>query len=183
MYLFTTSFFILLTIFVIVISTLPQYHEIDKPQAQQIHIVYTTIKTCCVTWFTIEILIRLFAFPSLFVFFSSPLNIIESLSLLAVYLNILFPNQTILTKILNVTRVSRVLSFLRIFKHTTSMRTLSDTLKQSRHEIYLYLVYLFIGVLIFSSAGYLTESTQEGTLFTSIPAAAWVIIINYIQLK
>ncbi len=167
MYLIIASFFILLSCSSIVIITMPQMTQNHSD-------VFNTIKACTVSWFTIEILIRLFAFPSLFVFFSSPLNVIEFFSIFTVFVNIIFPPQILMIHLAYILRIMRVLTLLRIFKHTTSMRTLSDTLRQSRREISFYLFYLFIGMLIFSSAIYLAESKQESTQFTSIPAAAWV---------
>jgi hypothetical protein len=51
------------------------------------------------------------------------------------------------------------------------------TLKQSYKELTMLMMFLGIGVLLFSSLAYFAEKEHPSTKFTSIPATFWSVII------
>jgi potassium voltage-gated channel Shal-related subfamily D protein 3 len=169
-YLFTTCLFLSMSIFLIALNTIP---SVDK----DLIITYILGKSIIV-WFTAEMIVRLFAYPSLLIFFSSALNIIEFISLSIYYVTMYMPRNELISYVRMFARIMRVFTYLRIGRHTTGLQTLSDTIKYSRKEMTFYLFYLFLGVLTFSNICYAFEFKTPDTKFTSIPATIWWSIIT-----
>lgn len=69
----------------------------------------------------------------------------------------------------------------RIFKlsrHSKGLQILGMTLKASLRELALLIFFLFIGVILFSSAVYYAEAGSERSHFKSIPGAFWWAVIT-----
>ncbi len=116
------------------------------------------IEMICMCFFTIEMIVRLFAYPSLFVFFSSYLNVIEFMSVVAYYVHLpfpdtynLLPDSPAMLKLKYFGRAIRILSFLRLGSEMSSIQILSNTLKHCRKELATYFFYLFMGNFIYCS--------------------------------
>lgn len=69
----------------------------------------------------------------------------------------------------------------RIFKlsrHSKGLQILGMTLKASLRELALLIFFLFIGVILFSSAVYYAEADLERSYFKSIPDAFWWAVVT-----
>lgn len=69
----------------------------------------------------------------------------------------------------------------RIFKlsrHSKGLQILGRTLKASMRELGLLIFFLFIGVVLFSSAVYFAEAGSENSFFKSIPDAFWWAVVT-----
>ena len=140
------------------------------------------------TWFTVEFLVRFLSCPDHCKFIKSFMNIIDLLAILPYYLAPLV-NQ--LQSVKQVGQVLRILRIMRVFKmarHSRGLQGQSDvlyshlncllsglgyTMKASYKELILILMFVGIGILIFSALTYMSERDQATTSFTSVIDAFW----------
>uniref|UniRef100_A0A671PK67 Delayed-rectifier potassium channel regulatory subunit KCNS2 n=1 Tax=Sinocyclocheilus anshuiensis TaxID=1608454 RepID=A0A671PK67_9TELE len=130
-------------------------------------------------WFTLELLARFAVAPDLLRFFEHPLNLIDLVSILPFYLTLLMhlvaesgPALANLGRVAQVLRLMRVFRILKLARHSTGLRSLGATLKNSYKEIGLLLLYLAVGVSFFSVMAYTVEKEDNEGLNT-IPASWW----------
>ena len=145
------------------------------------------IQTICVSYFTLEFLLRLISTPSYWRFALSILNWVD--------LGAIVPHFVILALALSNReidlnggavvglRLLRSLRFLRLvkihllFKQLKSLRVLSATLKESFVDFLIMIVILTFIAFLFGAATYYAEESVNGSVFDSIPKATyWGII-------
>lgn len=148
----------------LVLRTIPDFKNLE---------VFDYTEIVCVSWFTLEWILRFLIYPKKIEFLLSPLNIADLISIVPFYVYLGFEKSDIIEIIKNISRTFRSFSVLKIMKHSSSVQTLMNTLKYSYREIAVYLVYLGIGILTFSCFVYYSESLREDSKFISIPATFW----------
>ncbi|KAL2084792.1 hypothetical protein ACEWY4_020310 [Coilia grayii] len=130
-------------------------------------------------WFTFELLARFVVAPDLLHFFEHPLNVIDLVSILPFYLTLVInlvaessPALANLGRVAQVLRLMRIFRILKLARHSTGLRSLGATLKNSYKEVGLLLLYLAVGVSFFSVMAYTVEKEDNDDL-TTIPACWW----------
>jgi potassium voltage-gated channel Shaker-related subfamily A protein len=87
-------------------------------------------------------------------------------------------NQAMSLAILRVIRLVRVFRIFKLSRHSKGLQILGMTLKASMRELGLLMFFLFIGVILFSSAVYYAEADHERSFFKSIPDAFWWAVVT-----
>ncbi|XP_029600339.1 shaker-related potassium channel tsha2-like [Salmo trutta] len=80
--------------------------------------------------------------------------------------------------ILRVIRLVRVFRIFKLSRHSKGLQILGQTLKASMRELGLLIFFLFIGVILFSSAVYFAETDDPDSGFSSIPDAFWWAVVS-----
>lgn len=134
---------------------------------------------CFLEWvftlgFTIEYLLRLFCVKKPVRYAVSFLGIVDLLAVLPTYLSLMVPG----SQYMIVIRVLRVLRVFRVFKlapYIGEAGILIQALLATRRKIAIFLMTILTLVIIFGSAMYLIEGSENG--FTSIPRSIyWAIV-------
>lgn len=87
-------------------------------------------------------------------------------------------NQAMSLAILRVIRLVRVFRIFKLSRHSKGLQILGRTLRASMRELGLLIFFLFIGVILFSSAVYYAEADSEKSNFKSIPDAFWWAVVT-----
>ncbi|XP_069565160.1 potassium voltage-gated channel subfamily A member 7 [Brachyistius frenatus] len=143
------------------------------------------VETICICWFSFELVMRFISAPNKVHFFKDIMNIIDFFAILPFFVTV----GTELVKdkgsqpsmslaLIRIIRLVRVFRIFKLSRHSKGLQILGQTLKASLRELALLIFFLFIGVIIFSSAVYFAEVDSPGTYFTSIPEAFWWAVVS-----
>ncbi|XP_033902847.1 potassium voltage-gated channel subfamily A member 2 [Acipenser ruthenus] len=147
------------------------------------------LETLCIIWFSFEFLVRFFACPSKAGFFSNIMNSIDVVAIIPYFITLGTElaekpsdgqqgQQAMSLAILRVIRLVRVFRIFKLSRHSKGLQILGQTLKASMRELGLLIFFLFIGVILFSSAVYFAEADEEESQFISIPDAFWWAVVS-----
>ncbi|CAF0970674.1 unnamed protein product [Rotaria sp. Silwood1] len=139
------------------------------------------IETICISWFTIEYIVRVFSTPDKCKFFKGVLNTIDLIAIVPFYISIILEtldtgnlkNFKSVRKAVQVFRVLRIMRILKLARHSTGLQSLGYTLRRSYKELSMLLMFLAIFILLFSSLAYFAERDGNAIQFRSIPHAFW----------
>ncbi|XP_075423427.1 potassium voltage-gated channel subfamily A member 4 [Ascaphus truei] len=161
---------------------------------------FFVVETVCIVWFSFEFAVRLFSCPSKPCFFRDIMNIIDIVSILPYFITLgtelghrkqevkeeeegeqgggQGQQQAMSFAILRIIRLVRVFRIFKLSRHSKGLQILGQTLRASMRELGLLIFFLFIGVILFSSAVYFAEADEPTTHFHSIPDAFWWAVVT-----
>uniref|UniRef100_A0A3Q3DCX3 Potassium voltage-gated channel subfamily A member 1 n=1 Tax=Hippocampus comes TaxID=109280 RepID=A0A3Q3DCX3_HIPCM len=194
---------ILISIVIFCLETLPQLKEEPaggRPEAaagngtayRKPNILtdpFFVIETLCIIWFSFELIVRFLACPSKPAFFKNMMNTIDIVAIIPYFITLGTElaedpdaegvgEQATSLAILRVIRLVRVFRIFKLSRHSKGLQILGQTLKASMRELGLLIFFLFIGVILFSSAVYFAEAEEKESYFTSIPDAFWWAVVS-----
>ena len=176
---------ILVSAVVMCVGTIPELQVADAEGKLVEHPTLEVIETACMLWFTTEFLLRLASSPNKLRFVLSIMNIIDFMAIMPFYvvlsLTYLGTSMMELVNVQQAVQALRILRVARIFKlarHSSGLQTLTYALKRSLKELGLLLMYMGVGIFVFSALGYTMEQSHPETLFRSIPQSFWWAIIT-----
>uniref|UniRef100_A0A3B3CHP4 Potassium voltage-gated channel subfamily A member 2-like n=1 Tax=Oryzias melastigma TaxID=30732 RepID=A0A3B3CHP4_ORYME len=149
------------------------------------HDPFFIVETICICWFSFELIMRFASAPSKMRFFKDIMNIIDFSAILPYFVTLgtelAKTNDASPATSLAIIRVIRLVRVFRIFKlsrHSKGLQILGQTLRASMRELGLLIFFLFIGVILFSSAVYFAEADHNTTDFVSIPHGFWWAVVT-----
>ncbi|XP_048466488.1 potassium voltage-gated channel subfamily A member 1 isoform X2 [Rhincodon typus] len=191
---------ILISIVIFCLETLPQLKD-DRKRTMQVGnttIPYKSnilndpffiVETLCIIWFSFELLVRFFACPSKTEFFKNIMNFIDIVAIIPYFITLgtelaeeeernVSGEQATSLAILRVIRLVRVFRIFKLSRHSKGLQILGQTLKASMRELGLLIFFLFIGVILFSSAVFFAEADDPDSHFNSIPDSFWWAVVS-----
>ncbi|XP_028979990.1 potassium voltage-gated channel subfamily A member 1 [Esox lucius] len=191
---------ILISIVIFCLETLPEFRDDNKEPVTLVTSVNGTelyfsspftdpffvVETLCIIWFSFELLVRFFACPSKATFSRNIMNIIDIVAIIPYFITLGTElaerqgngQQAMSLAILRVIRLVRVFRIFKLSRHSKGLQILGQTLKASMRELGLLIFFLFIGVILFSSAVYFAEADDPFSGFSSIPDAFWWAVVT-----
>ncbi|KAG7257718.1 hypothetical protein CRUP_029370 [Coryphaenoides rupestris] len=147
------------------------------------------VETICIIWFCFELGVRFVVCPSKSAFFNNIMNIIDIVSIIPYFVTLgtelaatpdedVNSSQNMSLAILRIIRLVRVFRIFKLSRHSKGLQILGQTLKASMRELGLLIFFLFIGVILFSSAIYFAEVDEPQTQFVSIPDGFWWAVVT-----
>ncbi|XP_077469150.1 potassium voltage-gated channel subfamily A member 10 [Stigmatopora argus] len=148
---------------------------------------FFVVETACIAWFFFELCARFLVCPSKRDFFHNLMNIIDIISIIPYFVTVVTEiitkpeessGQNMSLAILRIIRLVRVFRIFKLSRHSKGLQILGQTLKASMRELGLLIFFLFIGVILFSSAIYFAEVDEPNTQFVSIPDGFWWAVVT-----
>ncbi|XP_077459633.1 potassium voltage-gated channel subfamily A member 10-like [Stigmatopora argus] len=147
------------------------------------------IETICIIWFCFEAGVRFAVCPSKCDFFNNIMNTIDIVSIIPYFITLgtelatspdddTNSSQNMSLAILRIIRLVRVFRIFKLSRHSKGLQILGQTLKASMRELGLLIFFLFIGVILFSSAIFFAEVDEPHTQFVSIPDGFWWAVVT-----
>ncbi|KAK2833040.1 hypothetical protein Q5P01_016929 [Channa striata] len=197
---------IVISILIFCLETLPEFRN-EKEQREQFTTIphptianetilippgftpfqdpFFIVESICICWFSFELVVRFICAPSKMHFIKDVMNIIDLFAIIPFFVTLgtelakdKGTQPSVSLALIRVIRLVRVFRIFKLSRHSRGLQILGQTLKASLRELALLIFFLFIGVILFSSAVYFAEVDRPDTAFTSIPEAFWWAVVS-----
>ena len=152
-----------------------------SPRKREISFFWSLSEKCCISWFTLEYVLRVFSATDKTAYLLSAQGIFDMLSFLPYLLQIILRELVPKAEAIVFQRILVFLTFFSVFKltrYSLGLQILLKTIQTSVKELVLLIVCVVISLVLFSSVIYYCETSDQSTAFTSIPATFWFIIVT-----
>ncbi|XP_060934072.1 potassium voltage-gated channel subfamily V member 2 [Limanda limanda] len=186
-----SSIFVLVSLVAMTLNTVEemQYKTASGQPSGRFYGEY--VESLCITFFTLEYLLRLVSTPDLQRFGRSVLNIVDLIAILPHYLQMMLECfededahlhagdiETVgrvgkVGQVLRIMRLMRIFRILKLARHSTGLRAFGFTLKQCYQQVGCLLLFMAMGIFMFSAVVYTVERDVHNTNFTSMPHVWW----------
>ncbi|XP_039401850.1 potassium voltage-gated channel subfamily V member 2 [Mauremys reevesii] len=190
-----SSLFVLISVVALALNTVEEMQQVDRKSGES-RPMLEHVETLCIAFFTLEYLLRLVSTPDLRRFASSPLNAVDLIAILPLYLQLLLEcfadddqprgrgsqhehdiekvgRVSKVGQVLRIMRLMRIFRILKLARHSTGLRAFGFTLRQCYQQVGCLLLFIAMGIFAFSAMVYSVEHDVSSTNFTSIPHAWW----------
>lgn len=119
------------------------------------------LEAVVIGWFTFEFLLKLFICPNKIKYLTSVYTICDLISFVPYYIYLANPDVNGLRVLKDISRIFKLCSLMKYFEDWDTLNTIMRTIKQSFKEILVFLVYLIIVLLFFSTLVFYMEYQTE----------------------
>ena len=137
--------FIIVSTIALTLNTIPSISKFDEHGNQIDNPNLQMIEAVCITWFTLEYILRFACSPEKCAFVKGGMNVIDVLAILPYFLTLFLidgsktaeENKEFddVRRIVQVFRIMRILRIFTLARHSTGLQSLAFTLKSSYKEI------------------------------------------------
>ncbi|KAM6918052.1 delayed-rectifier potassium channel regulatory subunit KCNS3-like [Lycodopsis pacificus] len=177
---------VIVSIVAMCVHSMPDYHQVDLNEKEIENPVLTFFEIICVLYFSVEFILRLAVTPSARKFLCGPLNMIDLLSIMPFYVTIACdimddgenPSLENVGKVVQVLRLMRVFRILKLARHSAGLRSLGATLRNSSSEVGQLVLFLSVGISMFSALIYFVEKESQESELQTMPIGWWWATIS-----
>ncbi|XP_038584045.1 potassium voltage-gated channel subfamily S member 3-like [Micropterus salmoides] len=177
---------VIVSIVAMCVHSMPDFHQVDVNEKEIENPVLHFFESLCVLCFSAEFILRLAVAPSARKFLCSPLNIIDLMSIMPFYVTLVCDimdegENTDLEnvgKVVQILRLMRVFRILKLARHSPGLRSLGATLQHSSREVGQLVLFLSVGISMFSVLIYFVEKESPESELQTIPIGCWWATIS-----
>ncbi|KAM4542789.1 delayed-rectifier potassium channel regulatory subunit KCNS3-like [Odontesthes bonariensis] len=177
---------VIVSIVAMCLNSMPEFNQVDSDEKPIENPVLAFFENLCVLFFSAEFVLRLAVAPSAKKFLLSPLNLIDLLSIIPFYVTLICDKMNPednadlenVGKVVQILRLMRVFRILKLARHSAGLRSLGATLRHSSREMGQLVLFLSMGVSLFSSLIYFVEKESEESELQTIPIGWWWATIS-----
>ncbi|XP_044021861.1 potassium voltage-gated channel subfamily S member 3a [Siniperca chuatsi] len=177
---------VIVSIVAMCVHSMPDFHQVDLNEKEIENPVLSFFESLCVLCFSVEFILRLAVAPSARKFLCSPLNIIDLMSIMPFYViiacDIMDEGENTdlenVVKVVQILRLMRVFRILKLARHSPGLRSLGATLRHSSREVGQLVLFLSVGISMFSVLIYFVEKESQESELQTIPIGWWWATIS-----
>lgn len=168
--------FITLSIYVLCAET-TDHEPTTRHEDNEMTLLNNLLESICISWFTLEFLLRLLSCPNKLKFMLDILNLIDLATIVPYYIELALGDYDA-NEIVNGFRLLRVSRLFKLARHLDELKVLAKTVRSTWRELFMILFFILITTAIFSGWTFYVEHEAQKESFSSIPASAWFIIVS-----
>ncbi|XP_059209701.1 potassium voltage-gated channel subfamily S member 3-like [Centropristis striata] len=177
---------VIVSIIAMCVHSMPDFQQVDHNEKEIENPVLAFFESVCVLFFSAEFILRLTVAPSAKKFLCSVLNIIDLMSVMPFYVtmacDIMDEGENTdlenVGKVVQILRLMRVFRILKLARHSVGLRSLGATLRHSSSEIGQLLLFLSVGISVFSALIYFAENESQESELQTMPIGWWWATIS-----
>ncbi|XP_029983097.1 potassium voltage-gated channel subfamily S member 3-like [Sphaeramia orbicularis] len=177
---------VIVSVIAMCVHSMPDFHQVDHNDREIENPVLAFFENLCVLFFSAEFVLRLVVAPSAKKFLCSPLNIIDLMSVMPFYVTMLWmyldegesAELENVGKVVQILRLMRVFRILKLARHSSGLRSLGATLRHSSREVGMLVLFLSVGISMFSALVCFVEGDSEESTLQNMPVGWWWATIS-----